>query len=90
MGIRQYAAITELDETVLHRLISKILIGEVRKTDEQKVQEVKIIYNFVEEIPPGPFVRKVFVFYPIYDRIRGKANNPAKPLCRKMRYGGGL
>lgn len=49
--IRQYAAITELDETVLHRLINKILIGEVRKIDGQKVQEVKIIYNFVGEIP---------------------------------------
>lgn len=47
--IRQYATITELDETVLHRLISKILIGEVRKVDGQKVQEVKIVYNFVGE-----------------------------------------
>ena len=49
--IRHYATITELDETVLHRLISKILIGEVRKMDGQKVQEVKIVYNFVGEIP---------------------------------------
>lgn len=49
--IRHYATITELDETVLHRLISKILIGEVRKVDGQKVQEVKIVYNFVVEIP---------------------------------------
>lgn len=51
LEIRQYATITELDETVLHRFISKILIGEVRKTDGQKVREVKIIYNFVGEIP---------------------------------------
>ncbi|MDB6534112.1 DUF4368 domain-containing protein [Bifidobacterium pseudocatenulatum] len=49
--IRQYATITELDETVLHRIISKILIGEVRKVDGQKTQEVKIVYNFVGEIP---------------------------------------
>lgn len=42
-----YATITELDETVLHQLISKILIDEVRKVDGQKVQEVKIVYNFV-------------------------------------------
>jgi hypothetical protein len=35
----------------LNRLISKILIGEVRKMDGQKVQEVKIVYNFVGEIP---------------------------------------
>lgn len=49
--IRQYATITEPDETVLHRLISKILIGEVRKVDRQKTQEVKIVYNFVGEIP---------------------------------------
>lgn len=41
----------ELDESVLNRLISKILIGEVKKVDGQKVQEVRIVYNFVGEIP---------------------------------------
>ena len=45
--IRRYAAIAELDESVLNRLISKILIGEVKKVDGQKVQEVRIVYNFV-------------------------------------------
>ena len=49
--IRRYAAMEELDESILNRLISKILIGEVKKVDGQKVQEVKIIYNFVGEIP---------------------------------------
>ena len=49
--IRRYAAIEELDESVLNRLISKILIGEVKKVDSQKVQEVRIVYNFVGEIP---------------------------------------
>ena len=49
--IRRYAAIEELDESVLNRLISKILIGEVKKVDGQKVQEVRIVYNFVGEIP---------------------------------------
>ena len=49
--IRQYAAIKELDETVLHRLIHKVLIGEVKKIDGQKVQEIRIVYNFVGEIP---------------------------------------
>ena len=49
--IRKYAAIQELDEAVLNRLISKILVGEVRKVDGQKCQEVKIVYNFVGEIP---------------------------------------
>ena len=49
--IRRYAAIEELDEAVLNRLISRILIGEVKKVDGQKVQEVRIVYNFVGEIP---------------------------------------
>ena len=49
--IRRYAAIEELDESVLNRLIGKILIGEVKKVDGQKVQEVRIVYNFVGEIP---------------------------------------
>ena len=39
-----------MDETVLNRLISKILVGEVKKIDGQKVQEVRIVYNFVGEI----------------------------------------
>lgn len=49
--IRHYAAIEELDETVLNRLISQILIGEVKKVEGQKVQEVRIAYNFVGEMP---------------------------------------
>ena len=48
--IRRYAAIEELDEAVLNRLISRILVGEVRKVDEKKTQEVRIVYNFVGEI----------------------------------------
>ena len=45
--IRQYATIQELDETVLNRLINRILVGEVKKVDGQKTQEVRIVYNFV-------------------------------------------
>ena len=45
------AAIEELNEAVLNRFISRILIGEVKKEDGQKVQEVRIVYNFVGEIP---------------------------------------
>ena len=46
----QYATIEELDETVLNRLISRIVVGEVKRIDGQKYQEVRIIYNFVGEI----------------------------------------
>ncbi|WP_444491971.1 DUF4368 domain-containing protein, partial [[Ruminococcus] torques] len=49
--IRRYSAIEELDEAMLNQLISRILIGEVKKVDGQKVQKVKIVYNFVGEIP---------------------------------------
>ncbi len=49
--IRQYATVKELDEAVLNRLIDRILIGEVRKEGKEKYQEVRIIYNFVGEIP---------------------------------------
>ena len=48
--IRQYATIQELDEAILNRLISRILVGEVKKIDGQKVQEVRIVYNFVGQI----------------------------------------
>lgn len=36
--IRQYATIQELGETVLNRLIRRILVGEVKKVDGQKTQ----------------------------------------------------
>lgn len=49
--IRQYATIQELDEGILNRLINRILVGEVKKIDGEKFQEIKIIYNFVGEIP---------------------------------------
>ena len=48
--IRQYATIQELDETVLNRLISRILVGEVKKVDGQKVQQVRIAYKFVGDV----------------------------------------
>lgn len=48
--IRQYATIEELDEAVLNRLMIQIMAGKVKKIDRQKYQEVKIIYNFVDEI----------------------------------------
>ena len=43
--IRQYTAIQELDETMLHRLINKVLIDKVKKVDGQNVQEIRIVYS---------------------------------------------
>ena len=43
--IRRYAAIEELDEAVLNRLISRILIGEIKKIDGQRTQEVKELFT---------------------------------------------
>ena len=40
-------AITELDETILNRLIDKIFISVVEVIDGEKVQKVRIVYNFV-------------------------------------------
>lgn len=40
----------ELYEAVLNRLIGKIPIGEVKKVNRQKAQEVKLFSNFVGEI----------------------------------------
>ena len=48
--IREYASITELDEAILNRLIDKIFISAVEVIDGEKVQKVRIIYNFVGEI----------------------------------------
>lgn len=48
--IREYASITELDEAILNRLIDKITISAVEVIDGEKVQKVRIIYNFMGEI----------------------------------------
>ena len=48
--IRKVGVVRELDEAVLNRLIDKILIGETIKTDQGKIQEVRIVYNFVGEV----------------------------------------
>nr|WP_243112506.1 DUF4368 domain-containing protein [Caproiciproducens sp. NJN-50] len=48
--IGQYAAVEELDEAIVHRLIDKIVIGQIHVENGEKVQRVKIVYNFVGEI----------------------------------------
>lgn len=48
--VGQYVTIDQLDEGVLNRLISRILVGEVQAKNGEKVQEVRIVYNFVGEI----------------------------------------
>ena len=48
--IRKVGVIRELDEAVLNRLINRILIGEAHKENGEKIQEVRIIYNFVGDL----------------------------------------
>ena len=48
--IGQYAAITELDEVIVHRLIHKIVVGEKQVVGGEKIQRVRIVYNFVGEL----------------------------------------
>ena len=48
--IQEYASITELDEAILNRLIDKIYISAVEVVNGEKVQKIRIIYNFVGEI----------------------------------------
>ena len=48
--IQEYASITELDEVILNRLIDKIIVSVVEVIDGEKVQKVRIVYNFVGEI----------------------------------------
>lgn len=48
--IGQYAAITGLDEIIVHRLIHKVVVSEKQVVDGEKVQKVRIVYNFVGNI----------------------------------------
>lgn len=45
-----YQQIIDYHQTVLNRLINHILIGEPEKVDGVKIQEVRIVYNFVGEL----------------------------------------
>ena len=49
--LSKYAAIEVLDEKILNRLIDKIYIGESYTENGERIQKVKIIYNFIGEIP---------------------------------------
>ena len=49
--LSKYAAIEVLDEKILNRLIDKIYIGESYTEKGERIQKVKIIYNFIGEIP---------------------------------------
>ena len=48
--LSRYAAIEKLDEVILNRLIDKIYIGERQIENGEKIQKVRIIYNFVGDI----------------------------------------
>lgn len=47
--IRKYASIKKLDEAILNQLIDKIVVSAVEVIDGEKVQKIRIIYNFVGE-----------------------------------------
>lgn len=48
--LRECGGVTELDEAVLNRLINRIVIGKAEKINGEKIQEVRIVYNFVGEV----------------------------------------
>lgn len=48
--IRQYAEIDELTDELTHRLIGDIIIGETTEVNGERIQNIKIIYNFVGDI----------------------------------------
>ena len=48
--VGQYSVIEKLDEMIVHRLIDKIVVGQARVENGEKVQKVRIVYNFVGEL----------------------------------------
>lgn len=48
--IRQYAEIDELTDELVHRLIGNIIVGETKEVNGERVQSIRIIYNFVGDI----------------------------------------
>ncbi|MEE1169273.1 MAG: DUF4368 domain-containing protein, partial [Anaerovoracaceae bacterium] len=48
--IRQYAEITELTDEILHKLIQRIEVGRTEEIDGERIQHIKVIYDFVGEI----------------------------------------
>ena len=45
--IQHYTEITELDESILFELVDRIEIGEARKDQGTRVQDVKVFYRYV-------------------------------------------
>ena len=48
--VGQYSAIEKLDEMIVHRLIDKIVVSHACVENGEKVQKVRIVYNFVGEL----------------------------------------
>lgn len=48
--ISQYAAIEKLEDAMLHKLIENIIVDEVKEIDGERVQTIKIVYNFIGEL----------------------------------------
>lgn len=48
--IRQYAEITELTDEILHKLIQRIEVGRTEEIAGERIQHIKVIYDFVGEI----------------------------------------
>lgn len=66
--IMRYAAITELDKTVLNRLINRILIGKPKKAEGVKTQEVgtvKILHYVIDENNSQDITVKGYALVPL-------------------------
>lgn len=48
--ISRYATIDKLDDAMVHKLIENIIVEEVQEVDGERVQTIKIIYNFIGEL----------------------------------------
>jgi len=51
--IRQYSDLQELNSCIINELITKILVGDKRKVNGEKVQSIEIHYRFIGNLTDG-------------------------------------
>ncbi|NCB33357.1 MAG: DUF4368 domain-containing protein [Erysipelotrichia bacterium] len=75
-----------MDETIVHRLIDRITIGAAHMEDGEKVQRVKIAYNFVGTLKDKAVcLMSILIPNPLHNAIQSDSNKSL--ACYSLKSG---
>lgn len=49
--IKKYTEVQELTAEIIHGLVSRIYVYQAENTDGRRVQQIRIIWNYIGELP---------------------------------------